>query len=153
MSSTHTAKLNQVDVMQVKAFIDRVGATPELADRDPHVTARWVGGSRAKITFGAISMHLGVDGDLNPMQALLGSLAACDVDLVAMHASLLGIEITELWVEAGGHFQVARYLGLDSEQPPRIPAYRLHGSPSHSRGIRGADRELAGYLRNRLTRR
>jgi hypothetical protein len=104
MSSTHTANLNQVDVMQVRAFIDRVGATPELAHRDPHVIARWVGGSRAKVTFGAASMYLGGDGDLNPMQALLGSLAACDVDLVAMHASLLDIEITELWVEAGGHF-------------------------------------------------
>jgi uncharacterized OsmC-like protein len=89
-------------------------------------------------------MHLGGDGDLNPMQALLGSLAACDVDLVAMHASLLGIEITELWVEAGGHFHVARYLGLDSEHPP---GYRHIDYTVHLR-VREASAEQIASLRD-----
>ncbi|HUY52928.1 MAG TPA: OsmC family protein [Streptosporangiaceae bacterium] len=118
MSSTPATSLNQVDVTDLKAYIGEASAAPELADRQPQVIARWVGDSRARITINEVSMHLGGGGELNPMQALLGSLAACDVDVVATHASLLGIEITELWVEASGRFHVARYLGLDSEQPP-----------------------------------
>ena len=34
MSSTPTTSLNQIDVTQVKAFVDRVSAVPELADRE-----------------------------------------------------------------------------------------------------------------------
>jgi hypothetical protein len=76
------------------------------------------------------------------MQAVLGSLAACDVDPVAMHASLPGMEITRLWVEASGRFHVARFLGLDSQQPPGYQhvGYAVHlrvreGHPgSRSRG-------------------
>jgi hypothetical protein len=44
MGSTRPASLNQIDAAQVRAYIDWVGATPELADRDPHVIARWVSG-------------------------------------------------------------------------------------------------------------
>jgi len=118
MGDNPAATINQIDCEQLRAFAGKVSGAPELADREPRVIARWVGDSRAEITFGEITMHLGGDGELNPMQAVLGSLAACDVDLVAMHASLLGIEITGLWVEATGRFHVARYLGLNSQQPP-----------------------------------
>ena len=118
MSSVPAANLSQIDVALLKAYADRVSAAPELADREPRVIARRAGESRSKVTSGDTSMHLGGDGELNPMQAVLGSLAACDVDLVAMHASLPGVEITGLWAEASGRFHVARYLGLDSQQPP-----------------------------------
>ena len=118
MSSVPNANLSQIDVAQLKAYAGRVSATPELADREPRVIARRAGQSRSKVTFGDASVHLGGDGELNPMRAVLGSLAACDVDPVAMHASLPGVEITGLWAEASGRFYVARYLGLDSQQPP-----------------------------------
>jgi hypothetical protein len=59
MGSARTDNLNQIDVTQVRAYIDRAGATPELADRNPHVIARWAGESRSKVTFDAASMHLG----------------------------------------------------------------------------------------------
>jgi uncharacterized OsmC-like protein len=58
-------------------------------------------------------VHLGGDDELNSMQMLLAALAACDVDLVAMHASFLGLKIENLSVEAGGHFNVQSYLGLE----------------------------------------
>lgn len=41
------------------------------------------------------------------MQALLGVFAAGDVDLVAMHAAPLDVEVPELWIEATGPFHVA----------------------------------------------
>ena len=95
-------------------------------------------------------MHLGGDGELNPMQAILGSLAACDVDLVAMHASLMGIEISALWVEASGQFHVARYLGLDSEQPP---GYQHIDYTVHLRVRKAAEEQIAppAHMRDRLT--
>src|SRR5206468_493409 len=136
--SVPAANLSQIDVAQLKAYAGRVSATPELADREPRVIARWVGESRSKVTSGDTSMHLGGDGELNPMQAVLGSLAACDVDPVAMHASLPG---------NGDHRAVGR-----GERPvprcplprpgqpaaARLPARRLRGAPSGPGGIRGA---------------
>jgi uncharacterized OsmC-like protein len=56
---------------------------------------------------------MGGDAELNPMQMLLASLVACDVDLIAMHASFLGLKIESLSVEAEGHFNVQSYLGLE----------------------------------------
>lgn len=144
MSSVPNANLSQIDVAQLKAYADRVSATPELADREPRGIARWAGQSRSRVTFGDTSMHLGGDGELNPMQAVLGSLAACDVDLVAMHASLPGVEITGLWAEASGRFHVARYLGLDSQQPP---GYQHAGYAVHLR-VREASEEQIARLRH-----
>jgi uncharacterized OsmC-like protein len=136
MADTTAGDINQIDVAQVQAYIDKVSAAPEIADREPRVVARWVGDSRSTVTFGEARLHLGGDGELNPMQALLGAFAACDVDLVAMHASLLGVEIIDLWIEAGGRFHVARYLGLDSRQGPgyRDIDYTLHLHVKHATG-------------------
>ncbi|MGH2819467.1 MAG: OsmC family protein [Actinomycetota bacterium] len=52
------------------------------------------------------------------MKLLLMSLAAGDVYLIANRASPLGIEIESLTVEASGHFNLQRYLGVDAEQGP-----------------------------------
>ena len=140
MSSTPATSPKEAEFIQVQAFAGRVRAAPELADREPHVTARWLGESRSKVTSGAASLHLGGDGELNPMQALLGTLAACDVDLVSMHAAMLGIEVVELWIEASGRFHVARYLGLDSE---RSPGYQNIDYTVHLR-VRDASPEQIG---------
>jgi uncharacterized OsmC-like protein len=88
------------------------------ASRWPVLTAHWEGGSRSRIEFGEVVTYIGGGGELNPMQALLAALAACDVDLVAMHAALLGITIESLAVEARGHFNVARNLGIDNGPGP-----------------------------------
>jgi hypothetical protein len=45
-------------------------------------------------------------------------LAACDVDLVANRASLLSVKIESITVQATGHFNVLRYLGLDAPHGP-----------------------------------
>lgn len=47
------------------------------------------------------------------MQALLASLAACEVDVIATHAALIGLRIEELEVEATGRFDLRSYLGLE----------------------------------------
>ena len=142
MGSTRPANLNQIDVTQVRAFIDRVGAVPVPADRDPHVIVRCVGESRAKGTFDA-AMHLGGDGELNPMRALLGSLALCDVDLVAMHTSLLGSRSPSCGSRRAAT-SMSPVTSPGQRTATRLPAYRLHGAPSRSGGIR----EQIGRLRD-----
>ena len=44
-----------------------------------------------------------------------GVIAAYDVDLVAMHATMMGLEVKSLRVEASGHFNVQSYIGLEDK--------------------------------------
>ena len=143
MDQPVTARIAQVDAGQTRTYIAKVSAAPEMMDREPRVVARWIGDSRSKVTFGDATLYLGGNGDLNPMQAVLGAFAACDVDLVAMHAALLGIEVEELWIEASGPFHVARYLGLESAQPP---GYQRIDYTVHLR-VRAASDEQIDRLR------
>ncbi len=107
-------EINGVNVTELLGFRDAVMQDPTKADRDPVLIAHWLGGSRSRVEFKDKVVHIGGDAELNPMQMFLASLAACDVDLVAMHASFLGLNIKTLSVEATGHFNVQAYLGLDS---------------------------------------
>ena len=106
-------ELNGVNVTEMQRFKDMVVQDVTKADRNPALVAHWVGGSRSRVEFKDKVVHMGGDDDLNPMQMFLATLAACDVDLVAMHASFLGLKIESLLVEASGHFNVRSYLGLD----------------------------------------
>jgi len=110
--------INGVDVAGTLAFREAVRADSSLADRHPTVVARWLGGSRSEVRCEDGVATIGGDGELNAMRMLLGCLAACDVDLIAMHASILGIDIENLVVEAQGRFNIRRYLGLDSDVGP-----------------------------------
>lgn len=105
--------VNGMDQDALLAFKDDVAADSTRADRSPTVVAYWVGESRSRIEFKDVVTHVGGDGELNPMQTVLASLAACDVDLLAMHAAMIGLEIKSLSVEASGHFNVQSYIGLD----------------------------------------
>ena len=84
------AVINGVDVDKIKQTQDQVKKDPALADREPKMEAHWLGGSATRIEFGDVSSYIGGDGNLNAMQTLLAALAACDIDLVAMHAALTG---------------------------------------------------------------
>lgn len=108
-----TIELNGINVSQLQRLKKIAEKDPTRADRDPTLVAHWEGGSRSRIEFEDIVTHIGGEGRLNPMQMLLASLAACDVDLIAVHASLLGLEIESLSVEARGHFNVQSYLGFE----------------------------------------
>lgn len=114
MESRTVLQPNGINVRGMEAFRDQVQKDASLGDRRPAVVASWMGGSRSQVEFEGKTMHLGGDGDFNAMQALLGALAACDVDLVAVHAALLGLEVKDLRVEACGHFNVRAYLGLEA---------------------------------------
>ena len=52
------------------------------------------------------------------MSVTLASLLACELDLIATHATLQGIELERLSLEGEGDFNQARYLGIASEPRP-----------------------------------
>ena len=103
-----------IDISPLLNFREIVSDNPGKANRDPTLVAEWVGGDQSRIKFGDIETNLGGEGNLNPMQMFLACLAACDVDLVAMHASFMGLKIESLSIEASGHFNVQSYLGIEN---------------------------------------
>ncbi|HKZ69227.1 MAG TPA: OsmC family protein [Anaerolineales bacterium] len=138
--------LNGNNVTELNQFIEAVRRDPTRADRNPKLTAHWVGGSRSRVECDDKVMYIGGDDELNAMRVLLAALAACDVDVIATHASLMGLEIETLSVEVGGRFNVCAYLGL-----PEAPgsgydgvAYTIHAR------IPGATLEQLAELRRRV---
>jgi uncharacterized OsmC-like protein len=111
---SQVAEINGVNVAEMLEYKNHCKQDPTKADHNPVLVAHWVGGSRSRVEFKDKVVHLGGDDDLDSMQMLLATLAACDVDLVAMHASFLGLKIESLSVEATGHFNVRSYLGLEA---------------------------------------
>jgi uncharacterized OsmC-like protein len=91
---------------------------------NPRLTARWMGGSSARIEMGDATMNLGGHGELDAMAALLAAMAACDIDVIATHATLLGIKLEQLSVRAEGEFNLAAYLGV--EEAPGSGYQKIH---------------------------
>jgi len=141
-------QINSVNVTQMLGFRDLVAQDPTKAERNPALVAHWAGGSRSRIEFKDKVVHIGGDDELNPMQMLLATLAACDVDVVAMHASLLGLNIESLSVEATGHFNVQSYLGLDGAPGSGYDAIAYTVRLS----VPGATAEQIAHLRERCER-
>lgn len=138
-------QINGMDVGELQGILAAVTEDPTKADRNPVVIARWVGGDRAEVTMasGGASVFIGGDDAPGAMRMLLMCLAACDVDVIASRASLRGIEIESLSVEATGQFIVQRYLGLDT---PVAPGYEHIGYTVNLR-TRGATPEQLNELR------
>jgi len=141
-------EINGVNVTETLKFKNVCRQDPAKADRHPVLVAHWVGGSRSRVEFKDKVVHIGGDDELNPMQMLLATLAACDADLVAMHASLLGLKIESLSVEATGHFNVQSYLGLEGAPGSGYDAigYTVRLS------VPGATLEQITHLRERCER-
>lgn len=97
----------------VRRFRAMVESDPSLAGQSPRAVARWVGGDASRVECGDATIVLGGEGNLGPMEALLAALAACEVDVIATNAALLGLEVERLTVETAGSFDLRAYLGLD----------------------------------------
>jgi hypothetical protein len=77
VATTRTGqRLNGMDVDELREYIDSVTADAAQADRDPMVTARWVGGNRAEVTstLGGPPLYMGGDHDPSAMGILLRPL-------------------------------------------------------------------------------
>ncbi len=134
--------INVDELVQFKEMVEEDSAH---ADRSPTLVAHWIGGDASRIEYGEMETHIGGENRLSPMHMVLASLAACDVDLVSMHASILGLKIESLSVEATGQFNVQAYLGLEdvpgSGYDTITYTVRIH--------VPGATSEQIAYLRER----
>ncbi len=117
---TAISRLNGVDAEALRAYRAEVERDSSRAERNPTVIARWAGAEASTVTSLAdgATVSIGGPGQLNPMRMVLAALAACGVDLIVNRAALLGVAIEHLEVEASGHFNVRRYLGLDAPHGP-----------------------------------
>jgi uncharacterized OsmC-like protein len=115
-----TQKVNGVAVEELRAYVEAVDADATRADRHPVAVGRWVGGTRAEVTspLGGPPVYMGGDEDPSAMGMLLRTLIACDIEVIVNRASLWGVGIKDLTIEARGYFNVKRYLGLDAESDP-----------------------------------
>jgi uncharacterized OsmC-like protein len=145
---SHVIEINGINVTELLDFKEMVKQDPTEADRHLTLVAHWEGESRSRIEYGNEVTYLGGDDEFNPMQMLLATLAACDVDLIAMHASFLGLKIERLSVETTGHFNVQSYLGLEDTPGSGYDSisYTVHLS------VPGATPEQITYLRERCER-
>jgi len=121
------AVINGVDVEELKQTVE--GAKDvSTTERQPKLVAHWLGASETRVEMGDLSIKIGGDGEMRAMQVLLASLAACDVDVVAMNASLIGLAIDELWIEASGHFNTQAFYGVENAAGPGYDhiSYTVH---------------------------
>ncbi len=109
--------INGMDVGEFREYVEEVRLDPSVAERSPIIVAKWAGGSRARVEREGDVIRMGGDDEPSAMWMFLASLAACDIEVVATHASLLGLEIENLEIEAKGHFDIRRLLGLDGPRP------------------------------------
>lgn len=142
------AIINGVDVAKIKKTKEQAQKDPAVTEREPKIVAKWLGGSKARIELGDVFSEIGGDGNLNAMQTLLASLAACDIDLVATHAALIGLTIKELWIEASGHFNSRAYYGIEGASGPGYNSisYTIHLKAP------GATPKQIKYLKDRCER-
>lgn len=110
--------LNGMNVPELRDYVESMKANPSVAERNPTIVARWNGGPRAVIRHEEQTLEIGGEGEPSAMVLLLASLAACDVEVVATTATLLGLELEHLEVEAKGHFNVQRLLGIEEGPDP-----------------------------------
>lgn len=141
-------EINGVKVTKMQEFKNIVMKDPTKGDHNPSLVAHWVGGSRSRVELKDKVVHLGGHGEFNSMQMLLATLAACDVDLMAIHASFLGLKIENLSVEATGHFNLQSYLGLEDAPASAYDAI----SYAVNLSVPDATPEQIAYLRERCER-
>lgn len=142
------SEINAVNVTKMLEFKGLVMKDPTKADHNPSLVAHWIGGSRSRVELKDKVVHIGGRGEFNSMQMLLATLAACDVDLMAIHASFLGLRIESLSVEATGHFNLRSYLGLENAPASAYDAISYVVRLS----VPDATPEQIAYLRERCER-
>lgn len=114
--------VNGINVENLNDYVDRIRQDRSVADRNFLAVAHWESETRSRVDVdGRKSLSLGGNDEFSAMHAVLGALAACDIEVIATHAALVGLEIRDLRVEARGDFNVASLLGVES---PTDAAYK-----------------------------
>ena len=107
--------INAIDIDQLAEMQAKLKSDHSIGDKQPQVVARWIGGGSTEVVMGDRKMIVGGPGNLNAVGALLGSLGACDIDVILMHAALHGLVIEEVRMEVSGKFNTAGFYGAADE--------------------------------------
>ena len=109
--------IERLDAAEIRQTQAAWRADPEKAQRHPHLVAQWLGGDRSRV--GIQGKELGVNGpgELGPMQLVLAALASCEIDVIATHAALAGLEPDDITFELDAHFDARCYMGVDGPPP------------------------------------
>ncbi len=107
--------INAIDVDELQQMQTRLTNDRSAGDKKPQVVAKWIGGGSTEVSMGDRKMVIGGPGNLNAVGALLGSLGACDIDVILMHAALQGLVIEEVRIEVSGSFNTAGFYGAADE--------------------------------------
>ena len=111
--------VNAVDVKELTDYVDELKENLEKCNIRRTLRADWVGGTRARVhSSSGKELFVGGDGDFGAMTVALASLLACEVDVLATHATLRGIELEKLSLEGTGDFNSARYMGVAQKPGP-----------------------------------
>lgn len=108
--------LNGMDPAAIAAAIAQAQVEPATAERHPRLVAEWTGGDRSRVRIDGKTLDVSGPGQLDPMQLVLAAYAGCVIDVVATHATLMGVAIESLEIDVVAHFDVRTYMGLDG--PP-----------------------------------
>ena len=102
-------QLNGIDVAARRQEQEQARRNPAAFDQHARLTAHWVGGTRARVEMDNLITYMGGKGEPDAMQGLLAALAACEIEVIALHAALLGIPLEQVSVAAEGAFNIAAY--------------------------------------------
>lgn len=98
-------------------FRAKVLTDPRAADRDKVAEAIWIQGEEVRVVIREREVTIDTDDGLNMMEMLLASFAACDVAMIGLHTSFMGLKIKHLRATARGHGNVAAYVALRTRLP------------------------------------
>jgi uncharacterized OsmC-like protein len=118
-------RLNGIDVAAKRQEQEQARREPAAFDQHARLTAYWVGGTRARVEMDDLITYIGGNGEPDAMPALLAALAACEIEVIALHAALLGIPLEQASVEAEGYFNIAAYLGVEDAPGSGYQTVRL----------------------------
>ncbi len=139
--------INAIDVEQLREMQAKLMNDRAAGNKQPQVVAKWIGGGSTEVVMGDRKMIVGGPGNLNAVGALLGTLGACDIDVILMHAALQGLVVEDVRIEVSGTFNTAGFYGAADEGSgyQQIESKVFIKAP-------GATQEKIDYLKERCER-
>ncbi len=111
------SSLNDMDPAELAAYVTTVRAEPARAERSPRLAAEWLGGDRSRVQIDGKTLDVSGPEHLDPMQLVLAAYASCVIELIATHATLMGLAVQSIELGLDAHFDIRTYLGLVGPSP------------------------------------
>jgi len=142
INNNHNAKeklmgdtLNGLNLEGLGNLVEGLKANPHMAKSIWYADSEWKGGFACDVSSRQFNWKIdeptdlgGTDIAANPVEMYLGSLCACLTIGYALNATMMGIEISKLKVEAEGDIDIPGFVGLAEapgfEDQAKTPGYQ-----------------------------